>query len=168
MANGLNKVMLIGNLGKDPEIKILSNGNKIANFSLATGESWRDKQTGERKERTEWHNVVVYNENIAKIVGEYCRKGSRIYLEGVIRTRKWQDKTGADRWSTEIIVENFRGTMTLLDTKAESEARGRDEAGGPPRDDRRDMTTRQNERASPSESETFRALSEDLDDQIPF
>lgn len=114
---GVNKVILIGNLGKDPEVRRLNSGDSVVNFTLATSETWRDKTTGERKERTEWHNIVIFNENIGKVVEQYCKKGSKVYVEGQIQTRKWQDKEGQDRYTTEIVLQRFRGELTLLDSR---------------------------------------------------
>lgn len=112
MAKGINKVILIGNLGADPEVRYMSNGNAVANLSLATSEMWKDKQTGENQERTEWHRVVLYNQ-LGKIAGDYLKKGSKVYIEGSLRTRKWQDKNGQDRYTTEIIAQE----MQMLDSK---------------------------------------------------
>ncbi len=114
---GVNKVILVGRLGKDPESKSFSNGGSVVKFSLATSETWRDKQSGERKEKTEWHNVVIFNENLGKVASQFLRKGSQVYLEGSIETRKWQDQQGADRYTTEIVLARFRGELALLDTK---------------------------------------------------
>ncbi len=114
---GVNKVILVGRLGKDPESKSFSNGGSVVKFSVATSETWRDKQSGERKEKTEWHNVVIFNENLGKVASQFLRKGSQVYLEGAIETRKWQDQQGADRYTTEIVLARFRGELTLLDTK---------------------------------------------------
>ena len=119
MAGSLNRVMLIGNLGADPEVRALSNGSKVVNLKVATSESWRDKASGDRKEKTEWHRVVIFNENIAKVAEAYCRKGSKVYLEGSLQTRKWQDKDGADRYSTEVNIGRFDGKLVLLDGKGE-------------------------------------------------
>ena len=116
MAGSLNKVMLIGRLGADPEIRSTSNGARIANMRIATSETWRDKASGERREKTEWHTVVVFNENIVRVVGSYVSKGSSVYIEGQLQTRKYQDKSGQDRYSTEIVLQNFRGELTLLDS----------------------------------------------------
>ena len=112
---GVNKVILVGNLGKDPESRSFANGGSVVNFTLATSESWRDKQSGERKEKTEWHNIVIYNENIGKIATQYLKKGSKCYIEGAIQSRKYQDNSGADRYITEIVLQRFRGELTLLD-----------------------------------------------------
>ena len=111
---GVNKVILVGRLGKDPESKSFANGGSVVKFSLATSETWRDKQSGERKEKTEWHNVVIFNEALGKIASQYLRKGSEVYLEGSIETRKWQDQSGADRYTTEIVLPRFRGELALL------------------------------------------------------
>jgi single-strand DNA-binding protein len=123
MAGSVNKVILIGNLGKDPEVRRLNSGDQVVNFTLATSENWRDKTSGERKEKTEWHNVVIFNENLGKIAEQYCKKGSKVYLEGQIQTRKWQDKDGQDRYTTEIVLQRFRGELTLLDSRGGGEAR---------------------------------------------
>ncbi|MBC7521297.1 MAG: single-stranded DNA-binding protein, partial [Sandarakinorhabdus sp.] len=111
---GVNKVILVGRLGKDPETKSFANGGSVVNFTMATSETWRDKQSGERKEKTEWHNIVIRNENIGKVAAQYLRKGSEVYIEGSIATRKWQDQSGADRYTTEIVVGPFKGEMTLI------------------------------------------------------
>jgi single-strand DNA-binding protein len=111
---GVNKVILVGRLGKDPEAKSFANGGSVVNLTLATSETWRDKQTGERKEKTEWHNVVIRNENIGKIATQYLRKGSEVYIEGTLSTRKWQDQSGADRYTTEIVVGPFKGELALI------------------------------------------------------
>ena len=122
MAGSVNKVILIGNLGADPEIRRTQDGRPIANLSIATSESWRDKNTGERREKTEWHRVVVFNEGLCKIIEQYLKKGSKIYLEGALQTRKWTDNNGQDRYSTEVVLQGFNGTLTMLD--------GRSEGGG--------------------------------------
>lgn len=122
MAGSVNKVILVGNLGADPEVRRLANGEPVVNLRIATSETWKDKQTGERREKTEWHAVVIFNEGLAKIAEQYLKKGSKVYLEGQLQTRKWQDKTGADRFSTEILLQRYRGEMTLLD--------GRSDGGG--------------------------------------
>jgi single-strand DNA-binding protein len=115
MAGSVNKVILIGNLGKDPEIRRTQDGRPIANLSVATSESWRDKNTGERKEKTEWHRVVIFNEGLCKIVEQYLKKGSKIYLEGSLQTRKWTDKDGNDKYSTEVVLQGFNSSLTMLD-----------------------------------------------------
>ena len=128
MAGSVNKVILIGNLGKDPKVSRLNSGDQVVSFSLATSESWRDKTSGERKERTEWHNVVIFNENIGKIVEQYCKKGSKVYVEGQLQTRKWTDQAGVEKYTTEVVLQRFRGELTLLDSRASGE--GRDSVQG--------------------------------------
>jgi single-strand DNA-binding protein len=114
MAGSVNKVILIGNLGRDPEVRTFQNGGKVVNLRIATSENWRDKASGEKKERTEWHSVAIFNENLAKIAEQYLKKGSTVYIEGQLETRKWQDQSGADRYTTEIVLRQFRGELTLL------------------------------------------------------
>src|SRR3978361_1696413 len=117
MAGSVNKVILVGNLGKDPEVRRMQSGDAVVNLSLATSETWRDKSSGERKEKTEWHRVVIFNKNLAEVAEKYLRKGSKVYLEGSLQTRKWTDKDGAEKYSTEVVLQNFRGELTMLDTK---------------------------------------------------
>ena len=117
MAGSVNKVILVGNLGKDPEVRRMQSGDAVVNFSLATSESWRDKSSGERKEKTEWHRVVIFNKNLAEVAEKYLRKGSKVYIEGALQTRKWTDKDGNEKYSTEVVIQNFRGELTMLDTK---------------------------------------------------
>ena len=141
----VNKVILVGNLGADPEIRRLNSGDPIANLSLATSESWRDKSTGERKEKSTWHAVVIFNENLVKVAENYLRKGSKIYIEGALQTRKWQDKDGNDRQTTEVVLQKYRGELVMLDGKS---------AGG------------QSPSQQASSSESFSR--DDLDSEIPF
>src|SRR3979411_1118132 len=129
MAGSVNKVILVGNLGKDPEIRRTQDGRPIANLSVATSESWRDKNTGERKERTEWHRVVIFNERLVDVVEKYVKKGSKLYIEGALQTRKWTDNTGAEKYSTEVVLQRFRGELTMLDG-ARSGGGGASEGGG--------------------------------------
>jgi single-strand DNA-binding protein len=117
MAGSVNKVILVGNLGRDPETRRLSNGDPVVNLRIATSETWRDKQSGERREKTEWHSVVNFNENLAKVAEQYLRKGSKVYVEGQLQTREWQDKDGQKRYSTEIVLQRFRGELTILDSR---------------------------------------------------
>lgn len=119
MAGSVNKVILVGNLGADPEVRRLNDGSSVVNLRLATSESWRDKTSGERKERTEWHRVVIFNENLGRVAEQYLRKGSKVYVEGQLQTRKWQDQSGQDRYSTEVVLQRFRGELTMLDGKGE-------------------------------------------------
>ncbi len=127
---GVNKVILVGNLGKDPESRSMNDGSKIVSFSLATSDTWRDKATGERKERTEWHKVVIFNENIGKIAEQYLRKGSKVYVEGALQTRKWTDKDGNEKYTTEVVLQRFRGELTLLDSRSDSGGSGGGDYGG--------------------------------------
>jgi len=115
MAGSVNKVILVGNLGKDPEIRRTQDGRPIANLSVATSESWRDKATGERKEKTEWHRVVIFNEGLCKIAEQYLKKGAKVYLEGALQTRKWTDQSGVEKYSTEVVLQGFNSTLTMLD-----------------------------------------------------
>ncbi|MER5170142.1 single-stranded DNA-binding protein [Thioclava sp. GXIMD2076] len=115
MAGSVNKVIIVGNLGRDPEVRSFSNGGKVCNLRIATSENWRDRATGERKERTEWHSVAIFSEPLAKIAEQYLRKGSKVYIEGQLETRKWQDQSGQDRYSTEVVLRPYRGELTLLD-----------------------------------------------------
>ncbi len=128
MSGSVNKVILIGNLGKDPEVRRMPSGDAVVNFSLATTESWRDKNTGERKDKTEWHDVVIFNENLGKVAENYLRKGSKVYIEGQLQTREWDDQqSGQKRRRTEVVLQRFRGELTLLDSRGRSSG---DEAGG--------------------------------------
>ena len=122
MAGSVNKVIIVGNLGRDPEVRSFPNGGKVVNLRIATSETWRDKASGERKERTEWHSVAIFNEALAKIAEQYLKKGSTVYIEGQLETRKWQDQSGADRYTTEVVLRQYRGELTLLG--------GRDSGGG--------------------------------------
>ncbi|MFN7224370.1 MAG: single-stranded DNA-binding protein [Paracoccaceae bacterium] len=130
MAGSVNKVIIVGNLGRDPEVRSFPNGGKVVNLRIATSENWRDKQTGERKERTEWHSVAIFNENLAKIAEQYLRKGSTVYIEGQLETRKWQDQSGADRYTTEIVLRQYRGELTLLGGRGEGGGGGGAASGG--------------------------------------
>lgn len=131
MAGSVNKVILVGNLGRDPETRRLASGDPVVNLRLATSENWRDKASGERREKTEWHSVVIYNENLARVAEQYLRKGSKVYIEGQLQTRKWTDQSGAEKYTTEVVLQRFRGEMTLLDGRGGgSEFQGEDEGGG--------------------------------------
>lgn len=129
MAGSVNKVILVGNLGKDPEIRRTQDGRPIANLSVATSESWRDKTTGERKEKTEWHRVVIFSEGLAKIAEQYLKKGSKVYLEGQLQTRKYTDKDGNEKYSTEVVLQGFNSALTMLDTRGGGGGAGADEGG---------------------------------------
>ena len=130
MAGSVNKVILIGNLGADPEIRRLNSGDPVVNMRIATSESWRDKQSGERKEKTEWHNVVIFNDQLAKVAEQYLKKGAKVYIEGQIQTRKWQDQTGNDRYTTEIVLQKYRGELQMLDARGEGGQVGGYSGGG--------------------------------------
>ena len=157
MSGSVNKVILVGNLGRDPEIRTLNSGDRVANLSIATSEQWRDRNSGERRERTEWHRVVIFNDNLVKVAENFLRKGSKVYLEGALQTRKYE-QGGQEKFSTEVVLQKFRGELTMLDGKGEGG--GREEGGyssggyssGP-----------RNQSSGPKES-----FSADLDDEIPF
>ncbi len=154
MAGSVNKVILIGNLGRDPEARSFQSGGRVVNLRIATSETWRDKQSGERKERTEWHSVVIFNENLGRVAEQYLKKGSKVYIEGQLETRKWQDQSGQDRYSTEVVLRPYRGELTLLDARDGGGA----SAGGGDYDDRGSFGGR-GESRSPAGA---------LDDEIPF
>lgn len=130
MAGSVNKVILIGNLGRDPEVRRLNSGDPVVNLRIATSESWRDKQTGERKEKTEWHNVVIFNDNLAKVAEQYLKKGAKVYVEGQLQTRKWTDQQGQDRYTTEVVLQKFRGELQMLDGRGEGGGQVGYERGG--------------------------------------
>ena len=144
MAGSLNKVLLIGNLGADPEVRSTTDGRPVVNLRLATTESWRDKASGERRERTEWHRVTIFNENICRVAEAHLKKGSKVYIEGQVQTRKYTDQQGAERFITEIVVQNYKGELTLLDSKGSDE------------------------RETPAPREPGKATPIDLDDKVPF
>src|SRR6202453_3936903 len=130
MAGSVNKVILVGNLGKDPEIRRTQDGRPIANLSIATSDTWRDKATGERKEKTEWHRVVIFSEPLCKIVEQYLKKGAKVYIEGALQTRKWTDQAGVEKYSTEVVLQGFNSTLTMLDGRGGGGNSGSDDAGG--------------------------------------
>jgi single-strand DNA-binding protein len=168
MAGSVNKVILVGNLGRDPELRSTQDGRRVANFTLATSENWRDRASGERKERTEWHRVVIFNERLAEIAEKYLRKGSKVYIEGALQTRKWADQQGQERYTTEIVLNAFTGQLTMLDG-----ARGAVPAEGGHDDDYRDGGGGfGNEPARPGPASSGRSPArkpiDDLDDDIPF
>ncbi len=164
MSGSVNKVILIGNLGRDPEVRRMNSGDPVVSFSVATTESWRDKASGERKERTEWHNVVIFNENLGKIAEQYCKKGSKVYLEGQLQTREYTDRDGNQRKTTEVVLQRFRGELTLLDSRGG--------ARGEVSDDRGAFESSGNGfgRSSPMEKRggSSGRTSEMIDDDIPF
>ncbi len=161
MAGSVNKVILIGNLGRDPEIRSTQDGMRIANLAVATSESWRDRASGERKERTEWHRVVIFNERLSEIAEKYLKKGAKVYLEGALQTRKWTDQQGQERYSTEVVLQRFRGELTMLDG-------GRSAGGGGPQmEGGYDEGFSDEPRAAAAPSRA-RTPVNDLDDDIPF
>ena len=169
MAGSVNKVILIGNLGRDPEVRTMPSGDRVVTFSLATTESWRDKNSGERRDRTEWHNVSIFNENLGKIAEQYCRKGSKIYLEGQLQSREYTDKDGNQRKVTDVVLQRFRGELTLLDGKGgRSEGGDYEQASGGGSFGRSSPMERSgDERRAPS-SGGGRSIADQLDDDIPF
>ena len=136
MAGSVNKVILIGNLGRDPEVRTFQNGGKVCNLRIATSESWKDRETGERRERTEWHSVAIFSEPLARVAEQYLRKGSKVYLEGQLETRKWQDQNGQDRYSTEVVLRPYRSELTMLDSRSDGGGYGGGQQGGGGFDDR--------------------------------
>lgn len=130
MAGSVNKVILIGNLGADPEVRTFQNGGKVANLRIATSETWKDKNTGERREKTEWHTVAIFSEGLVRVAEQYLKKGSKIYIEGKLQTRKWQDQSGQDRYSTEVVLNGFDGTLTMLDGRSDGGGGGGNYGGG--------------------------------------
>jgi single-strand DNA-binding protein len=132
MAGSVNKVILVGNLGRDPEIRSTQDGTRVANLSVATSESWRDKNSGERRERTEWHRVVIFNDRLVEVAERYLKKGSKIYIEGALQTRKWTDQSGQEKYTTEVVLQKFRGELTMLDGRGGGGAGESDDAGGFP------------------------------------
>lgn len=156
MAGSINKVIIVGNLGKDPESRTFSNGGKVVNFSVATSETWKDKTSGERKEKTEWHNVSIFNEGLAGVAEKYLKKGSKVYIEGALQTRKWQDQSGQDRYSTEVILQGFSSVLVMLDGPGGGKSEGIGGSGG------------QQRQQSTSNLGGNYTLSPDLDDDVPF
>ena len=153
MAGSLNKVMIIGNLGADPEVRTFQNGNKVCNLRIATSDNWRDKNTGERREKTEWHSVSVFSEGLVKICEQYLKKGSKVFVEGSLQTRKWQDQSGADRYSTEVVLQGFGGTLTMLDGRNNSN----------------EEFNKSPDTFTPNSNENpLSANANDIDDEIPF
>ena len=157
MAGSVNKVILVGNLGRDPEVRTMQDGNPVVNLSVATSENWRDKTSGERREKTEWHRVVIFNDRLGDVAQKYLRKGSKVYLEGQLQTRKWTDQSGIEKYSTEVVLQRYRGELTMLDGR--SEGGGAYDSGA---DSSRDFG------APSSTSATAPAGGADIDDEIPF
>ncbi|MBP0440927.1 single-stranded DNA-binding protein [Tianweitania sediminis] len=176
MAGSVNKVILVGNLGADPEVRRLNSGDAVVNLRIATSETWRDKNSGERKEKTEWHSVVIFNDNLAKVAEQYLKKGMKVYLEGALQTRKWQDKDGQDRYSTEVVLQKFRGELQMLDSRGQGGGEmseygggGSSYGGGSGGGGRRGGSDFG--QSSPSDDRGGRGgggFGRDLDDEIPF
>jgi single-strand DNA-binding protein len=160
---GVNKVILVGNLGADPEARSLNNGGEVVNMRIATSESWKDKE-GQRQERTEWHNVVIFNENLGRVAKSYLRKGSKVYIEGQIQTRKWTDQTGNDRYTTEVVLQRFRGELVLLDARSEGGGSG----GGFASDEYGSSGGFSGGGSKPQQRPQPAAFDSDLDDDVPF
>jgi single-strand DNA-binding protein len=163
MAGSVNKVILVGNLGKDPEIRRTQDGRPIANLSVATSESWRDKATGERKEKTEWHRVVIFNEGLCKVAEQYLKKGAKVYLEGQLQTRKWTDQSGVEKYSTEVVLQGFNSNLTMLDGRSGGAGGsfGPDDQGG-------DFGVSGPSSTAPRRAVAAGARNSDMDDDIPF
>lgn len=161
MAGSVNKVILVGNLGKDPEVRTFQNGGRVAHMTIATSESWKDKATGEKKERTEWHRVAIMNESLVGVAERYLKKGAKVYIEGQLETRKWQDQSGQEKYTTEVVLRPYRGELTMLDS-----AGGRS-SGGPGNDSFPPYGGDDSHAAPASSSSSSRAMPE-LDDDIPF
>ena len=160
MAGSVNKVILIGNLGSDPEVRNFQNGGKVCNLSIATSENWKDKNTGERRDKTEWHRVAIFSEPLVRVAEQYLRKGSKVYIEGQIETRKWQDQSGSDRFATEVVLRPYRSELTMLDSKAEGNTNNIGYSGNTDEGYFHDKVG--------SSAETTSSVSQDLDDEIPF
>jgi single-strand DNA-binding protein len=166
MAGSVNKVILIGNLGRDPEVRRLNSGKPVVNLSVATSESWRDRESGERKEKTEWHRVVIFNENLCKIAEQYLKKGAKVYLEGQLQTRKWTDQqSGVDKYTTEVVLQGFGGTLTMLDGRGDGAGAGGENGGDFGRSSPMEGGR---EPARDSGRSGGASLAEELDDEIPF
>jgi single-strand DNA-binding protein len=162
MAGSVNKVILVGNLGRDPEVRHTQDGKAIVNLNIATSENWRDKQTGERKEKTEWHRVVIFNEVLGKVAEQYLKKGAKVYIEGQLQTRKYTDKDGVEKYSTEVVLQNYRGELTMLDARGGSENSGIVNGGG---DEFGQSGPLDRSRAGAAKPQSF---ARDLDDEVPF
>ena len=168
MAGSVNKVILIGNLGADPEVRRMQDGRPVVNLRVATSESWRDKASGERREKTEWHRVVIFNENLAKVAEQYLKKGSKVYIEGALQTRKWQDQSGQDRYSTEVVLQGFRGELALLDSRGGGVAGDDPDEGGGGDFGRASPMERRPAMASAGGGGGGGRFNDAMDDEIPF
>ena len=166
MAGSVNKVILIGNLGADPEIRHTNDGRPIANLRIATSETWRDRNSGERREKTEWHNVVIFSEGLCKIAEQYLRKGSKVYVEGQLQTRKWQDRDGNDRYTTEVVLQGYNGTLTMLDGRQGGDSGGYSQGGGD--FGRSSPMQRPQSSGGGGNNDGPSFARDDLDDEVPF
>jgi single-strand DNA-binding protein len=164
MAGSLNKVMLIGNLGNDPDIRTMQNGGKVCNLSIATSESWKDKNTGERREKTEWHRVVVFNEGIVRVCENYLKKGSKVFVEGAIETRKWTDQNGQDKYTTEVVLKPYNGNLTMLDGRNDNQGGGNSNYGGGQQQNNYSQSQPANNADQSQKAEVY----DDFEDDIPF
>jgi len=179
MAGSVNKVILVGNLGADPEIRRLNSGDPVVNLRIATSESWRDKNSGERREKTEWHQVVIFNDNLAKVAENYLKKGAKVYIEGQLQTRQWEDQSGQKRYTTEIVLQRYRGELQMLDSRGQG---GQDSAGGGGGYDRGAVSNQSGDNQSsgnqgggnnfgqsdPMQRGGSSSFADDMDDEIPF
>ena len=168
MAGSVNKVILIGNLGRDPEVRSFPSGGKVCNLRIATSERWRDKATGENRERTEWHSVAIFNEGLVRVAEQYLRKGSKVYIEGQLETRKWQDQSGADRYSTEVVLRPYRGELTMLDGRGEGGGGGMGGGGGGYGGGGYDQMPDDRGGSGQPASGGYGGRGSDMDDEIPF
>lgn len=174
MAGSVNKVILVGNVGNDPEIRTFGNGGKVANLSIATSESWRDKSSGEKKEKTEWHRVAIFNDGLVGIVERFVKKGTKVYIEGKLQTRKWQDRDGNDKYTTEVVLQGFGGTLTLLDSRSGGQGGGGQGGGGGYNQDRGGYGNQGGGNMNQGGGQRSASAMEgpaqdfDLDDEIPF
>lgn len=159
MAGSVNKVIILGNLGRDPESREFANGGKVVNLTVATSEQWKDRNSGEKRDKTEWHRVAIFNENLANVAERYLRKGSKVYLEGQLQTRKWQDAQGQDRWQTEVVLQGFNAVMVLLSPSTDGPSTG----SGPAQDEREENSSR-----GPGARKPDPFAAGDLDDDVPF
>ena len=178
MAGSVNKVIIVGNLGRDPESRAFQNGGKVVNLRIATSESWKDKNSGERKEKTEWHSVAIFNEGLANVAERFLRKGSKVYIEGALQTRKWQDKDGQERYSTEVVLQGFNSVLTMLDgpggnsggggSGARDDFGGGDDFGGAPSGGGRGSSGGANKGGGGGFGQSRGGFADDLDDDVPF
>ena len=166
MAGSVNKVIILGNLGVDPEVRSFPNGGKVCNLRIATSENWKDKNTGERREKTEWHSVAIFSEPLVRIAEQYLRKGSKVYIEGQLATRKWQDQSGQDRYTTEVVLRPYTSTLTMLDSRGDNSSQGGYIGGG---SNESNYSSDANDTSSNSGNDTSSpSAAQDFDDEIPF